>query len=201
MENTCCVSQSHCCVPTESLHEISRLCPKDHDHLPIQGANTAHSGAYPTAFGTAVVKAFDRSSGRRVAFVTTNLPLVKSSGAPEPIAAGSSGGGPGSALAKVDGEDGEQEPYGAAAISFKGKVNPLVASTLKRVHQNLGHPPNRELIRHLKIGGAPKAVYCKLPSNWSVVLAPDAASHGLTRWLPSSLLWISMRWWRPTSFG
>ena len=47
---------------------------------------------------------------------------------------------------------------GADSITFKGKVNPAVASLIKRVHQNLGHPPNRELIRHLKIGGASEAM-------------------------------------------
>lgn len=44
--------------------------------------------------------------------------------------------------------------YGATAISLKGKVKPAVASTLKRIHQNLGHPPNSELVRDLRLGGA-----------------------------------------------
>eukprot|EP00435_Cladocopium_sp_Y103_P057946 s39_g20.t1 len=55
-------------------------------------------------------------------------------------------------------EDWAVEPVGADAISFKGKVNPKVAAVLKRVHQNLGHPPNRDLVRHLRLGGAPENV-------------------------------------------
>ena len=147
------------CSNEQFAEQISRLCPGDHEHLPIQGANTAHSGIYPTAFASAVVKAFDRSSSRRVAFPTVSFPAVKNPGTPRSTAAGATGSGSGSALAKIEKKDEEQvEPYGASAITFKGKVNPMVAATLKRVHQNLGHPPNRELVRHLKIGGAPQAV-------------------------------------------
>ena len=63
-------------------------------------------------------------------------------------------------------EDNEDEPLpgegldftGAKAISFKGRVNPAVAATLCRIHQNLGHPTRREMARHLKIGGASPAM-------------------------------------------
>ena len=37
-------------------------------------------------------------------------------------------------------------------------MNEKVASTLRRIHQNLGHPPNRELIRHLRLSGASAAL-------------------------------------------
>lgn len=52
----------------------------------------------------------------------------------------------------------QEEPRGAEAISFEGKVNQNVAAVLKRIHQNLGHPPNRELIRRLRLSGASAAV-------------------------------------------
>ena len=50
------------------------------------------------------------------------------------------------------------EQQGAPAISFRGKVNPQVAAVVRRVHQNLGHPPTRELVRHLRLSGAPSAM-------------------------------------------
>ena len=38
--------------------------------------------------------------------------------------------------------------------TFKGTVKGQVAGAIKRLHQNLGHPPNRELVKHLRLGGA-----------------------------------------------
>ena len=52
------------------------------------------------------------------------------------------------------GEEGVPVEVGAGGISFKGKVNPTTAAMVKRIHQNLGHPPNRELVRHLRLSGA-----------------------------------------------
>ena len=54
----------------------------------------------------------------------------------------------------------EEEPQpetGAAATSFRGKVNPATAAVVKKIHQNLGHPANRELVRHLNLSGASPA--------------------------------------------
>ena len=49
---------------------------------------------------------------------------------------------------------------GAKAISFsKGtKVRPEVASALRRLHQNLGHPDAHDLARHLRLAGADQSV-------------------------------------------
>ena len=126
--------------------QISRQCTKDHEHMPIQGQNTAHSGAYTTAFSNAVVRAYDKSEKCERVYPTQTLPNRERSRARSRT--------PVQEQAEVE----TPEPYGAAAITFKGKVNPVIAATLKRVHQNLGHPPNRELVRHLKIGGASSAV-------------------------------------------
>ena len=43
---------------------------------------------------------------------------------------------------------------GSEDITFKGTVKAQVAGAIKRLHQNLGHPPNRELVKHLRLGGA-----------------------------------------------
>lgn len=34
----------------------------------------------------------------------------------------------------------------------------MIAATLRRIRQNLGHPPNRELIRHLRLSGASEGI-------------------------------------------
>lgn len=47
----------------------------------------------------------------------------------------------------------EGADLGASGISFKGKVKPMIGATLRRARQNLGHPPNREFVRHLRLGG------------------------------------------------
>ena len=53
-----------------------------------------------------------------------------------------------------------EEPRGAEAIYFeKGKpISPEVRSSLKRLHQNLGHPTNIDLARHLRFAGADATV-------------------------------------------
>ncbi|CAE7917853.1 unnamed protein product, partial [Symbiodinium necroappetens] len=60
-------------------------------------------------------------------------------------------------------EEGRQEegsPQGAAAISFEdGKtIASEVKSSLRRLHQNLGHPSNLDLSRHLRLAGADPSV-------------------------------------------
>ena len=58
-------------------------------------------------------------------------------------------------------EDPEESPkVGAGAISFEGgsKIAPEVKSSLRRLHQNLGHPSNVDLARHLRLAGADPAV-------------------------------------------
>ena len=114
---------------------LSKKCPEDHLHRPIQGKDTAASAEYPIGFARAVVKAFDNYHKQRrgeTQFPTTTVP------GPDPAE--------------------KEMRRGAEAIYFKGKVKPVVAAMLRRIHQNLGHPPQRELIRHLRVGGASEAV-------------------------------------------
>ena len=121
---------------------ISKQCSGDHEHRVVQGVETAHSAAYPTALATAVFHAYNKAKQETVESVYAAAASSSSAVAIEPTA---------------DAET-EEVTYGAQAITFKGKVNPEVASVLKRVHQNLGHPPNRELVKHLKIAGAGESV-------------------------------------------
>ncbi|CAE7328612.1 RE1 [Symbiodinium sp. CCMP2592] len=49
----------------------------------------------------------------------------------------------------------EPSSRGASAINFKGaQPKPEVASALRRLHQNLGHPAVADLTRHLRLAGA-----------------------------------------------
>ena len=119
---------------------ISRACVHQAgEHRLVQGKLTAETAVYPTSFASAVVRAFDqhRRTGRNdstTIFTTGTTPADEE--APQDKA----------------------KSVGADAISFKGKVNPTVAAALKRIHQNLGHPCNRDLVKHLRLGGAPAAV-------------------------------------------
>ncbi|CAE7751606.1 RE1 [Symbiodinium sp. CCMP2592] len=62
--------------------------------------------------------------------------------------------------ARSSGDPSPEEPRGAEAISFeKGKaLSPEVRSSLKRLHQNMGHPSNLDLARHLRLAGADATV-------------------------------------------
>ena len=106
--------------------ELQRCCPGDHTHVRVQGSQTAHSAGYPEGFGKAVVRAFEK--------VTTQTAYVQDDGGEEATAKESLGGG--------------------KDISFTGNVSGRVAGALRRLHQNLGHPPNRELAKHLRLSGA-----------------------------------------------
>ena len=112
------------------VEEMAALCPGTHDHRRIQGVETSHSAAYPRAFANAVVDVMER--------LMVNTAYV-----------GETGG----EIVPVE-EHAEEESAGARAISFKGAVSGKVAGALKRLHQNLGHPPNRELAKHLRLSGA-----------------------------------------------
>ena len=145
---------------------IEVTCDRTHEHRVIQGAETSHSATYPTAFATAVFRAYVKAikpEAQQVLAATsssTSSSTGTSSSSSTSQAAQQDG-----ALVPVPEEDEEEvesppleESHGARAISFKGKVNPQIATVLKRVHQNLGHPSNRELVKHLKVAGAGKPI-------------------------------------------
>lgn len=132
------------------VEEMDSRCDGSHQHQVVQGRETARTAVYPDDFAKKVVKAYDvwRNTAKVGVWqedLYMNFPTTSTSST--------------SKLATVKEDSAEAAlPTGGDAISFKGKVNPTVAGLLKRVHQNLGHPPMRELIRHLKIGGAQENV-------------------------------------------
>ena len=62
----------------------------------------------------------------------------------------------------VTDQGGSTKPGGAElsgnGIQFQKGVKPEVASALRRLHQNMAHPSNTELIRHLRIAGAEQKI-------------------------------------------
>ena len=76
--------------------------------------------------------------------------------------------------ARQDGRDGEGQRHppglrvGAEGIKFTENVPKRIANILKRVHQNMGHPSNADLARHLQLAGvsqeavkAVKGLHCE----------------------------------------
>ena len=61
----------------------------------------------------------------------------------------------------VRGQDGGQpegQERGAKAIRFPISVPTAIASSLRRLHQNLGHPSTSDFVRHLRLAGATREV-------------------------------------------
>ncbi|CAE7629272.1 RE2, partial [Symbiodinium sp. KB8] len=125
----------------EAFKELARKCPGDHLHMAFGRGFTGRARTWhTTAFATAVVQVVDKvKTNPYVAFMAGDGPVEE-------------------AQERADPDEDPDPVEGAQAISFKGRVNEKVASTLRRIHQNLGHPPNRELIRHLRLSGASAAL-------------------------------------------
>ena len=80
-------------------------------------------------------------------------------------------------------EQDREAPIGAEAISFDKVVAPHVKSALTRLHQNLGHPANADLTRHLRLAGADddiikiaKGMRCQVCDRNKRTAAPRPAS-------------------------
>ncbi|CAE6950397.1 GIP [Symbiodinium sp. CCMP2592] len=56
------------------------------------------------------------------------------------------------------GEHHREPRHDGSAISFEDGVSPLIQSSLRRLHQNLGHPKKDDLVRHLRLAGCEEAV-------------------------------------------
>ena len=62
------------------------------------------------------------------------------------------------APAELEGEQSELGERGAKAITFPASVPGKIASSLRRLHQNLGHPSTIDFCRHLRLAGATREV-------------------------------------------
>ena len=115
--------------------ELGRQCAGGHEHRRIEGKETSRTAHYPPAFAAAVVRAFEKlekldCQGGHGVYVQDEV---------------------------VDDAAGVRAD-GSRDITFKGSVSGPVAGALRRLHQNLGHLPNRELVRQLRLAGASQAM-------------------------------------------
>ena len=60
----------------------------------------------------------------------------------------------------VDGGSTQEKPavFDGSAITFDKSTPPGIAASLRRLHQNLGHPRKEDLIRHLRLAGCDEEV-------------------------------------------
>lgn len=115
---------------------LQRRCDKSHEHRPVQGRNTALSAHYAMDFADAVVDVVKNMKFHRVMAVE-DAPVEEAADAE---------------MEEILRDD--ESERGASGIKFKGAVSSKIAGALRRLHQNLGHPSNRELVRHLRLAGA-----------------------------------------------
>ena len=128
------------------LDQLRRTCPGGHEHTPTEGQNTKPAGVYTKEFCKAVVAGYVKFRKNLWNFAGENYE-----------------GNTWAAYAVQDAQDeaeGEQGDGGAVTkgnitgITLPGHVPATLAKALRRIHQNLGHPSNADLARHLKLAGA-----------------------------------------------
>jgi len=118
---------------------MNRNCPGSHEHTPTEGRNTKSAGVYTPAFCRAVMQGF--KAQERSVWVGRDDPRDKTW----------------DAYAVNEAEDGEEASKGKqkmSGIELPAHVPQPLARALRRIHQNLGHPSNHDLARHLKLSGA-----------------------------------------------
>ena len=116
---------------------LSRKCHGGHGHAPTAGADTRPAGNYSREFCRAVVKLYVEARERNIwdAFVSAGEEAAGEVEVLEPT-------------------ESAMVAEGAEGITFPEHVPKNIARALRRVHQNLGHPSNADLARHLRLAGA-----------------------------------------------
>ena len=125
------------------LKGLRRTCAGGHEHTPTEGRNTKPAGAYTKTFCRAVIEGYQNMSSSVWA-----PPCSHDAAHPtwEALAA-----------QEAVGDDQEVPEPKLTSIEFPAHVPVHLAKALRRVHQNLGHPANHDLARHLKLSGASEA--------------------------------------------
>ena len=121
---------------------LGKQCDGGHEHRRIQGAETGATAHYPWRFARGVLKAY--------------LKTMANLGEHTAFAVDKTGGG-----IPKDGPDldetelvPDEEWQGSRGITFSEQIPAKWAAICKKLHQNLGHPPNDELARQLKYSDA-----------------------------------------------
>ena len=120
---------------------LDRSCHGGHSHTPPEGRNTKSAGIYTAAFCRAVVQGFNHQ--KRSVWTPASKAAEKTwdalaEGGDEP-------------------EAGDYVEHKMTGIELPSHVPTPLARALRRIHQNLGHPSNHDLARHLKLSGASEA--------------------------------------------
>ena len=122
-----------CSQPAMAQH-VAKRCDGSHHHTPAAGKNTRAAGVYTKEFCKAIVAGYKKSEGN----------IWEMSGDEVWQAF----------VGEAVGADEEDFKKGASGIEVPGHVSPAAARALRRIHQNLGHPSNVDLARHLQLSGA-----------------------------------------------
>lgn len=160
--------------------ELGKLCDLCHEHTPTAGRNTKAAGIYSDKFCAAVVKCYDKHLHRGLPFEAYpsyegdppdddmdggSLIYEQTTPARTPQHLSDVDEVMGEAVPVPDDDDLDQDegisedpaplPGSAAAtgITFPPHVSKHTAQALRRLHQNLGHPRNADLARHLRLSG------------------------------------------------
>ena len=126
------------CSHPAMADQLHRVCDQTHPHTPAAGRNTRPAGIYTKEFCREAVRGYRKSEGTIW----------------EPT-----GDDPWQAYVNEAVAVEEQDfKRGASGIQVPEHVSPTTARALRRIHQNLGHPSNSDLARHLKLSGADQAM-------------------------------------------
>ena len=153
-------------MSSEEIEDAVKLhCRGGHQHTPTAGVNTKPAGEYTREFCRRVVAGYKNLLKK---FPHEAYPAEAVDGDDyEPSIAPEDGHdyqgelgrrevGPGVEEYGRRGpeDEGEHRVENPTGITFPDHVNKAVAQSLRRLHQNLGHPRREDLARHLRLAGA-----------------------------------------------
>ncbi|CAL1132729.1 unnamed protein product [Cladocopium goreaui] len=158
------------------LDGLRLTCGGGHEHTATQGRNTRPAGVYTKEFCRAIFKGYEKMThslwyhreeqtweAMPVGTTSSTSSASRSPPAPHQSHVRDAQVPPRSEdQRRADHQpDSDQQPgaalpgkEGAAGIHLPSSVPNHIAKALKRIHQNLGHPSNADLSRHLRLAGA-----------------------------------------------
>ena len=149
-------------MSSEEIEDAVKLhCRGGHQRSPTAGVNTKPAGEYTREWWPAT-RTFSESfpmrpTPQKLSTETTMNPVSRRKmGAITKESLGERMLDPAwRSMARRGPEDGgEHHVENPTGITFPDHVNKAVAQSLRRLHQNLGHPRREDLARHLRLAGA-----------------------------------------------
>ena len=128
---------------------LGKTCKRNHVHGQCMGGRkvTTDAGVYTKKFARRICLALMDVLHEDASRTNAAFPVAADQEAPDP----------------TDGVEDPQDPppddlLGARAITFPKDTKPSLQKTLRRLHQNLGHPSRADLERNMRLNGASKEV-------------------------------------------